>query len=69
MKRRKNVWSDVDQKKTDAEKRVNPFDDAAFEYCLGTLLRSCLDGAAARELNKTEPPSEEPVKYERNVFV
>ncbi len=60
VKRRKDVWSDFDQKKKDAEKSGPPCDDAALEYCLGAFLRSCLDGAAARELNKTESPAEEP---------
>ncbi len=60
---------DFKQKKKDAEKMRPPCDDADFEYCLSTLLSSCLDGAAARELNKIEPPLEELLKYKRNGFV
>ena len=69
VKRRRDVWAEFDQKKNDAGKRGPPCDDAALDYCLVTLLRLCLDGAAARELNKTEPPYEEPLKYKRNGFV
>ena len=69
VKRRRDVWAEFDQKKKVAGKSGPPCDDAALDYCLVTLLRSCLDGAAAREFNKTEPPSREPLKCERNGFV
>ncbi len=66
---KKGCLGGIRPEKKDAGKSGPPCDDAALEYSLVTLLRSCLDRAAARELSKTEPPSEEPLKYKRNGFV
>ena len=44
MKRRKDVWSDYNQKNKSAGRCVPPCDDAVLDYCLGTIVGSCLAG-------------------------
>ena len=47
VKRRKDVWSDYDQKRKAAGARVPLCVDKVLEYCLGMIVGLCLDGAAA----------------------